>query len=213
VSKALGVKNRGAETKTQSDGQDWYGIIRSGVNKGLDHVFLVEHCQHDELAKDTEEKLNKIVESYGGVLMSLLKGCKGEEVKTLQTNLNKLINAGLTVDGSYGPATETAVKAFQAKYSLAVDGKAGPETLGKMDELLHAPAPAPVPSPDEKDCRIKELEAGNALLRGQLDAVVLERDKYKLAAEKAEESAKVNEDKIKAIKQAYFNFKNELEVK
>lgn len=57
-------------------------------------------------------------------------GSSGTRVKTLQ---NRLIELGWltgTADGSYGNATEFAVKAFQAKYaSLWTDGIAGPDTL------------------------------------------------------------------------------------
>lgn len=39
-----------------------------------------------------------------------------EQVKILQGLLNKYVEAGLTVDGFYGPQTEKAVNAFQIKY-------------------------------------------------------------------------------------------------
>lgn len=55
--------------------------------------------------------------------MSTLKlGSKGEEVKTLQQCLN------IAVDGSFGPKTEQAVKAFQQKNHLKVDGIVGDST-------------------------------------------------------------------------------------
>lgn len=46
------------------------------------------------------------------------KGYKNnsEQVKVLQTLLNKYVSAGLGVDGAFGPKTEAAVKAFQLKY-------------------------------------------------------------------------------------------------
>ena len=60
----------------------------------------------------------------------LQQGSSGTKVRTLQ---NRLIELGWlegTADGSYGHATEYAVKAFQARYSsLWVDGVAGPDTL------------------------------------------------------------------------------------
>lgn len=39
-----------------------------------------------------------------------------EQVKILQGLLNKYVEAGLTIDGFYGPKTEKAVNAFQIKY-------------------------------------------------------------------------------------------------
>lgn len=60
-------------------------------------------------------------------LMSFVKGSKGDGVKTLQINLNKL-GYNLTVDGSYGPACIAAIKDYQQKKKLTVDGLCGIET-------------------------------------------------------------------------------------
>lgn len=67
-------------------------------------------------------------------------GDRGNNVKTLQADLNKL-GAKIAVDGSYGPATRKAVVDFQTKYKLKIDGYAGKETQSKIKELL-APKPA-----------------------------------------------------------------------
>jgi putative chitinase len=48
--------------------------------------------------------------------MLLKKGSKGGDIKRLQEKL------GLTADGSFGPGTEKAVKEWQSKNGLAVDG-------------------------------------------------------------------------------------------
>ncbi len=56
----------------------------------------------------------------------LRKGVAGEPVKILQAKL------GVPADGDFGPATETALKAYQQKNGLAVDGVAGPDTFVKM---------------------------------------------------------------------------------
>lgn len=76
---------------------------------------------------------------------TLKSGCKGEDVKTLQSNLNKIMNAGLTVDGDFGPKTDAAVRAFQKKYGLTVDGLFGPKSAEKMEQLLKAPTSTPAP--------------------------------------------------------------------
>lgn len=72
---------------------------------------------------------------------TLKKGDKGSEVRKLQDNLNKVINAGLQVDGSYGQKTYDAVAAFQTKYGLTVDGCYGPKTAAKMIDALNGNAP------------------------------------------------------------------------
>lgn len=66
----------------------------------------------------------------------LKKGSTGTEVKTLQTNLNKVINANLVVDGDFGKATEAAVKNFQKKYKLDVDGIYGEESDKAMKKAI-----------------------------------------------------------------------------
>lgn len=54
----------------------------------------------------------------------------GTRVRTLQNRLIELGWLSGTADGTYGHATEYAVKAFQARYaSLWTDGIAGPDTL------------------------------------------------------------------------------------
>ena len=52
---------------------------------------------------------------------------KGEEVKELQSLLNKT-GAKLKVDGAFGPLTQAEVKAFQKMSGLIVDGIAGKNT-------------------------------------------------------------------------------------
>jgi GH25 family lysozyme M1 (1,4-beta-N-acetylmuramidase) len=56
----------------------------------------------------------------------LEKGENGQVVKDLQ----KLLN--ISDDGQFGPATEKAVRGYQAANELQVDGKAGPQTLGLL---------------------------------------------------------------------------------
>lgn len=60
-------------------------------------------------------------------LILLRRGSRGDSVKKLQEKL------GISADGKFGPGTEQAVKDYQRKNSLKVDGIAGPETLGHMN--------------------------------------------------------------------------------
>lgn len=59
-------------------------------------------------------------------LVLLRVGAHGEIVKRLQQAL------GVAADGTFGPGTEKAVRAFQEKNGLEADGMAGPATLAKM---------------------------------------------------------------------------------
>lgn len=59
-------------------------------------------------------------------------GSTGDAVSTLQLALNKL-GYGLTVDASFGPDTQGAVKAYQYAHGLTVDGIVGPATWGSIN--------------------------------------------------------------------------------
>lgn len=59
----------------------------------------------------------------------------GEDVKWVQKFLNDVMGYSLDIDGSYGPATMSAVKAFQTQYGLEVDGIVGTNTTNKMLNL------------------------------------------------------------------------------
>lgn len=77
-----------------------------------------------------------------------IKGMTTAQVKELQT---KLVKAGYSVgksgvDGSYKKDTTTAVKEFQKKHGVTVDGVAGPNTIAKLDAVLKSLTPTPAPS-------------------------------------------------------------------
>ena len=92
------------------------GIVRVGLYDDFVHIgsgstkrFWVGHQ-------------GKNVQTHGGEagfslsMPVLRRGCKGDAVKSLQVRLQ------LDADGSFGPATETAVKDFQLKQSLPAHG-------------------------------------------------------------------------------------------
>ena len=69
VARYLGVGFRGARTRasdlsTPQNPRDYYGVIRNAVNSGAKHVFLLEHCGHAQMAVDTDEKIERIVQAY-----------------------------------------------------------------------------------------------------------------------------------------------------
>lgn len=62
---------------------------------------------------------------------ALKHGDKGIAVRRLQQQLNAH-GSKLVTDGDYGDETEKAVRAYQAKIGLVVDGKAGEKTLAAL---------------------------------------------------------------------------------
>ena len=63
---------------------------------------------------------------------TLEAGSEGDAVRSLQKRLKELGYLSGTVDGSFGAATEEAVRAFQRRNDLTVDGKAGRVTLSRL---------------------------------------------------------------------------------
>ena len=67
--------------------------------------------------------------------MRVLKnGCKGSDVRALQILLigNGCSCGSWGADGNFGSGTEKAVRNYQKKKKLQVDGKAGPETMRSL---------------------------------------------------------------------------------
>ncbi len=102
-------------------------------SKSIDYIYSVGEVQQPAQSPapiDTPHISNtSLIIKYGQ---------SGDHVRELQECLNHLENAGLKIDGKFGDATHTAVKNFQAKHGLSVDGDAGPKTLGKINELIRA---------------------------------------------------------------------------
>lgn len=65
----------------------------------------------------------------------LSKGDNGAAVKELQELLNKAGNYGLKADGDFGDATDKAVRDYQKKHNLGVDGCAGTATMASLREV------------------------------------------------------------------------------
>ncbi|MDX6692705.1 MAG: zinc D-Ala-D-Ala carboxypeptidase, partial [Blastocatellia bacterium] len=59
-----------------------------------------------------------------------------EKVKFIQDSLNKIMGLNLGVDGIYGERTKQAIRDFQARFDLQVDGVVGPITLKKIRAIL-----------------------------------------------------------------------------
>jgi spore cortex-lytic enzyme len=69
---------------------------------------------------------------------SLKQGSRGEQVKTVQTRLKNWGYYTGVVDGIYGAQTAEAVKRFQRKNGLTVDGIVGPATAAAIGITLTA---------------------------------------------------------------------------
>ena len=107
------------------------------------------------------------------------QGSTGETVRQIQTNLKKWGYYTGSVDGIYGSKTTAAVKSFQRKTGLSVDGIAGPRTLAALGISSSS-----VSSSSSNDlyllARIISAEARGEPYKGQVavGAVVLNRVRH-----------------------------------
>jgi putative chitinase len=84
--------------------------------------------------------------------MLLKKGDNNENVKLLQSKL------GVDPIGNFGPATEAAVKAFQAKNGLVADGIVGDGTWNKIMSTVVAPVPVAAPIATVSGLKLDKLK-------------------------------------------------------
>ncbi|MFJ1676985.1 peptidoglycan-binding protein [Streptomyces sp. NPDC088251] len=92
---------------------------------------------------------------------ALKAGSRGAEVTALQYLLNSR-GQSLTVDGTFGPATTAAVKAFQKARHLAVDGVVGAGTWAELVTTLRSGAKGPA------------VKAAQTLLKARGQAVAVD---------------------------------------
>ncbi|MDY6937126.1 MAG: peptidoglycan-binding protein [Cyanobacteriota bacterium] len=112
----FGPKTEAAVKKFQSD----YGLVVDGI-VGLRTWNRLAEVRHP-------------IVTPGFPL--LRKGSTGETVRRLQNLLNRR-GYNLTIDGIFGVRTEAAVKTFQNRNGLTVDGVVGPQTWEALNLHLH----------------------------------------------------------------------------
>ncbi|MFF5335424.1 peptidoglycan-binding protein [Streptomyces sp. NPDC013181] len=67
-----------------------------------------------------------------GTTPELAEGAAGEDVKRVQRALTAALGSAVEADGSFGPATGTAVRSYQTSRELTADGIVGPDTWAAL---------------------------------------------------------------------------------
>jgi len=162
ISKALGVPDRGAKTRTNPNPQpfdgkntveDYMAVVDEAQDIGIPHVFLVESAFHDHaedeaLLKD-RRNLMKIAIAQGiefCKMFDISLDVPNQDVLTLQKLLNNK-GYGLKEDGYYGAQTGSAIMDFEHINKLPLtgllsQGLASLLTKSKEDRLSEALAAA-----------------------------------------------------------------------
>lgn len=115
----------------------------------------------------TMDDFRRAVYKELGIVKALSKGDKGNDVKIMQAVL-KEIGYAVTVDGSFGPATESIARLFQSNNGLTVDGYYGPQSKAKAEELiakLRTPKPVEPPKAPEPARLVEDGFMGPATIK------------------------------------------------
>lgn len=95
-----------------------------GVYRKQRNVSLVNGAYRPVYGGSTARAIKQVSISCGQVE----PGSVGGHVRAVQTLLNANLNAGLSIDGEYGPKTSAAIKKFQSVKKLSPDGIVGKDT-------------------------------------------------------------------------------------
>lgn len=123
-----------------------YLVTAHGHSTGVDGVFgpqtkaAVEGFQSSRgLAADG------IVgpQTWSQLIIQVQQGSTGDAVRAVQSQIHGRGDGGhIAIDGSFGPDTNDAVRAFQSLLGLSVDGIVGPQTwIHLVNGYLSAPDP------------------------------------------------------------------------
>lgn len=153
------VATRLAKTDKNGDGvlnDNYYGVL-NGARQANVPALIVEHSFHTNTRATNwlleDANLRRLAAAEAGViaqflqndtaqkevtytmqLRTLYKGLKGEDVRALQAllALRGYPCGEKGADGSFGPATDEALREYQKAKGLATDGRAGPATMKSL---------------------------------------------------------------------------------
>lgn len=109
------------------------GVFKKSYSRYSTNISGYGRPYYDE--ETTKEETTKEEATVNILLNELKKGSEGDQVKALQRMLRDMgYNIGTLnpIDGDFGPKTDAAVRAYQKKYSLYIDGIVGEETWTKL---------------------------------------------------------------------------------
>lgn len=127
-------------TTSRCDGLSQWGTVTL-AEQGYTPLEILQFYYGDDIAIIKNAPIRPNVESYPGFPLKL--GSSGNEVKTIQQQLNRIADAYPSIpkindpDGIFGAQTEAAVKRFQNIFNLAQDGIVGKSTWYRIKNVYN----------------------------------------------------------------------------
>ena len=124
--------NRGSFVRTQSDGRDWYGVIRNSIALGVPEAYIIEHGFHtnpdDFSCIQDEDIMNEAAEA------------EAEQI-ALNYGLKKIAIPGdVNGDGKVNAADDILLQRYLAGWDVPIDEKAadvnGDGKVNAADDIL-----------------------------------------------------------------------------
>lgn len=114
------------------------GKVRSTDDRRSNRIFnttiaWLEQAWHRKLLGYTLDLNGHLVSPK--VTKTLRRGAEGDQVVFLQGRLKWAGFKPGRLDGSFGPSVDDAVRAFQKKHKLTVDGIVGPKTRAALNRV------------------------------------------------------------------------------
>ncbi len=128
--------------RVQCGGLSQWGSQALG-EQGWDAVSILRKYYGSDIYLKSAEKVEGVPLSYGGQVLSV--GSEGEDVRTIQNQLNRISDnypaiPKIPADGVYGPATQSAVTAFQKVFHLPQTGSVDFATWYEISNVFVAVA-------------------------------------------------------------------------
>lgn len=127
-------------TTSRCDGLSQWGTVTL-AEQGYTPLEILQFYYGDDIAIIEYAPIRPNVESYPGFPLKL--GSSGNEVKTIQQQLNRIADAYPSIpkindpNGIFGAQTEAAVKRFQNIFNLAQDGIVGKSTWYRIKNVYN----------------------------------------------------------------------------
>ncbi len=136
-SKALQTLSEGDTVNILSSSGEWYK-----VSYGSFTGYVMKKYIEAADSSTKSSAMTRSINNLGSAPAPMRKGDTGSDVTKLQKALKIMGVYEGSIDGSFGDATEDAVKTFQKENKLTVDGVAGSATIKELFGKEAAEAPA-----------------------------------------------------------------------